>query len=47
MEQMISNIWQINALIGGILVFLLLMTMTIMMILVIAFAPFRSKYNDK
>lgn len=46
MEQMISNIWQLNALIGGILVFLILVIITFMALLAIVFAPFRRKDEE-
>ena len=46
MEQMISNIWQLNALISGILVFLILVVATLMMLVTILFAPFRKNIND-
>lgn len=46
MEQMISNIWQVNALLGGILVFLILVTATFLTLLMIIFAPFRKNNDD-
>lgn len=46
MEQMISNIWQLNALLGGILVFLILGVAIIMAIITIVFAPFRRNNDD-
>lgn len=46
MEQMINNIWQLNALIGGILVFLILVIITFMALATIIFAPFRKNNDD-
>lgn len=46
MEQMITNIWNLNALISGILVFLFLVFLTIFTILAIFLFPFRHKMND-
>lgn len=46
MEQIINNIWQLNALLGGILVFLLLVIITIMALVTIIFAPFRKNNDD-
>lgn len=46
MEQMINNIWQLNALLGGILVFLLLVIITVMTLGAIIFAPFRRNNDD-
>lgn len=45
MEQIIHNIWQLNALLGGILVFLVLVIITFMALGTIIFAPFR-RNND-
>jgi uncharacterized membrane protein YqjE len=46
MEQMINNIWQLNALIGGILLFLFLIFITLMLLVAILFAPFRRNNDD-
>lgn len=46
MEQMISNIWQVNALLGGIFLFLILAIATFLTITTIVFAPFRIKDKD-
>lgn len=46
MEQMINNIWQLNALIGGVLVFLILIVITLLLLVGIIFAPFRRKDED-
>lgn len=46
MEQMVSNIWLLNALIGGILVFLILVVISLMLLTSIIFAPFRRNNDD-
>lgn len=49
MEQMITNIWNINALLGGIVVFLILLLLIIMAFLGLCgaiFSPFRRRNND-
>jgi len=46
MGEMISNIWQLNALLSGVLVFLLLVLTIFMTLIAVVFAPFRHK-NDE
>jgi hypothetical protein len=43
MEQMITNIWNLNALLGGILVFLILVILCFFVLISMFLYPFRSK----
>lgn len=45
MEQIITNIWNLNALISGILVFILLTVILFLLIVNFIFYPFRRR-ND-
>ena len=49
MEQIITNIWNLNALLGGIVTFLILLVLIIMAFLGLCgavFTPFRRKNDD-
>ena len=46
MSEMISNIWNLNALLSGVLVFLLLVLVSFVILIEIVFYPFRHK-NDE
>lgn len=43
MSEMISNIWSINAILAGILVFIILCVATLITIFTVITAPFRKK----